>query len=146
MIAAVSERSIFFRALLPRTLLAATLLSMLFASAGCAWRQRVMYQPEPVKVWNGMNQRQVGDTIIQALTKRGWQVVSRTNGRITAKINRSRHEARIEVRYSRRQAKVSYLTSRELNYHVDETGQPRIHARYNKWIENIEKDLARALS
>lgn len=122
-----------------RLLLLALFALMVFGPLACH-RARPLYDPQPIQVSRQMSQRDVGNMIEKTLRDRGWSVRRMGNGKMQAQIFRSQHSATIEVAYNSRNIDINYLDSGALNYQMADDG-PRIHSRYNNWVQHIENDL-----
>ncbi len=118
---------------------------VLAAVAGCAYKSQRLYQPAPITVYGQKDLATVGTAIRKALERRDWVVTRDEPGVIEAKQTKRAFWASIRVLYDTRSARVQYLDSEHLNYSKTASGEERIHAHYNVWARNVEKDLKGAL-
>lgn len=126
----------------------ATFVSMLtvtalIAAPALAARTAPIYNPEPIAVPAGRTADQVKSAVRKALLQRNWRVKEVGAGAVEAKYVKPgrrgiEHVAAINVTYNTKTIRISYKDSQELNYDK-ESGE--IHANYNKWIQNLEKDI-----
>lgn len=124
-----------------QTALLAILLALLIGTSSCAHRKRVVYEPTPIAS-SEKSSAKVKAGIKQALSTYGWIIEKDESGQMIAKQTRGSHNARVKIRYSSKEVKVSYLDSENLNYHIDRNGMARIHGRYNTWVQNLERAIA----
>ena len=84
---------------------------------------------------------QVKGAIIRAGSALGWQMKEIGPGKLGATLNLRKHEAVIEIPYSRAGYSITYKASTGL----DETAG-NIHKNYNGWIENLTRGINAQLS
>lgn len=121
--------------------LATTLLLVLFSS--CAYKARPLEDPSPITV---STKADVKDAIKNALKMYEWVIESEKPGVIVARQNRRAHSATVQITYDSKQVRISYLDSNNLNYGIDRMGQRRIHATYQRWIDNLVKSISSQVS
>lgn len=69
---------------------------------------------------------------------RGWQFTKAGSGKLVGKIVvRSKHVVEVDVVYSSKAYKITYLDSTNMNYDAEKN---TIHRRYNSWVENLDND------
>lgn len=72
-------------------------------------------------------------------TARGWKFTRVSNGKLVGKLNvRSKHSVEVEVEYSSKAFKISYLDSKNMKYNA---ANNTIHNRYNSWVNNLTNDV-----
>ena len=88
----------------------------------------------------GATFEQVEQSVLTALTSRGWQIVSRSEGAVEAQYARRDFSVNIRVSYTASTFSVIYLDSVGLRYDPEDQ---TIHRNYNRWISNLRVDIAR---
>jgi hypothetical protein len=86
-------------------------------------------------------QNNVGAAIERTLSRRGWTVQARREGAVDAYLTGRDYRADITVTYTQ----TTYSILNRGSEGLDQRGR-RIHENYNRWIETLNRDLARALS
>jgi len=77
--------------------------------------------------------------IKKGATKRGWKVKKIENGLFeVSQLIRGKHMVVVDVAYTNKGYKVDYKSSTNLKYN-EETNT--IHRSYNKWINNLVRDI-----
>ena len=113
-------------------LLAALLCA--FALAGCA-------RTEPVKNINqtlntNYSDNQLQTAILDAGRARHWVMQPQQPGVITGKIKQRDHSAEIRITYGANHYAINYAGSNNLM-----AGPGEIHKNYNRWVNNLDKDI-----
>ena len=109
--------------------------------AACA---QTIYQPPEIYVPSNTSKKDVRQKIVNALHRRGWRIEKDWNGFIQASYQRRIHVARVGVHYGKDKVQINYIDSENLKFRVKD-GSRTIHRRYNGWVRNLEKDIARGL-
>lgn len=121
------------------------ILPVVFAfMAGTPAQARVyeLYTPDPIVVPKSKSAR-VNKAIKKVLFRRNWRVKTIKSGHYRATYTKPgrggrMHKAVVDVIYKGGKIRVKYVDSRDLNYDKESN---TIHGAYNRWVQNIEKDL-----
>lgn len=80
--------------------------------------------------------------ILLAGVRHNWSITPDKNGQMIATINvRGKHTATVEIPYSASSFSIKYRDSVNLSYRKDDTGVEMIHPNYNRWIDNLRRDI-----
>jgi hypothetical protein len=91
------------------------------------------------------DQKQIHNAIHSALIQRKWAILKNQPNAIEAQYSRGHeHSARIRVSHAGRKVKISLVNSENMQYSQKATG-PFIHKWYNTWVQNLERDIQRAI-
>lgn len=107
---------------------------------GCGRVQPVM-NVEDTPVAYDLQNKQVKAAIVQSATNRGWTIEETSPGVLIAKINVRSHFAEVEIPYSNKYYSIIYLNSVNLK-----ASDGKIHRNYNRWVNNLNVDIQRALA
>ncbi|CAH1596608.1 hypothetical protein [Vibrio owensii] len=107
---------------------------------GCGRVQPVM-NVEDTPVAYDLQNKQVKAAIVQSATNRGWTIEETSPGLLIAKINVRSHFAEVEIPYSNKYYSIIYLNSVNLK-----ASDGKIHRNYNRWVNNLNVDIQRALA
>ncbi|GAK23649.1 LOW QUALITY PROTEIN: hypothetical protein JCM19052_4289 [Vibrio sp. JCM 19052] len=107
---------------------------------GCGRVQPVM-NVEDTPVAYDLQNKQVKAAIVQSATNRGWTIEETSQGLLIAKINVRSHFAEVEIPYSNKYYSIIYLNSVNLK-----ASDGKIHRNYNRWVNNLNVDIQRALA
>jgi hypothetical protein len=115
----------------------------LLATAACSTsKPPLAIDQSPIVATHSVSE--VESAILASLDGRGWKVVEKAPGKITAHIDvRAKHTATIAVTYSATSFSVNYVDSAGLDYDA-KTGT--IHRNYNRWVANLRNDINLRLS
>ena len=105
-----------------------------------AFRQVPLVDPPPIQVPAGINEVQVQNAVVEALTGRGWAIANHKPGEIDAIYARRDFSVSIAVHYDNRQIQIDYLDSSNLKYEIKD-GVRYIHTNYPSWIQNLTTDI-----
>lgn len=113
------------------------------AGPAIAARTAPIYNPEPITVPAGRSAEQVKSAVRKALLQRNWRVKEVGAGTVEAKYVKpgrrgTEHVAIVTVKFDTKTIRIAYKDSEQLNYDK-ESGE--IHGTYNRWIQNLEKDI-----
>ena len=107
---------------------------------GCGRVQPVM-NVEDTPVAYDLQNKQVKAAIVQSATNRGWTIEETSPGVLIAKINVRSHFAEVKIPYSNKYYSIIYLNSVNLK-----ASDGKIHRNYNRWVNNLNVDIQRALA
>ncbi|WP_039017692.1 hypothetical protein [Halocynthiibacter namhaensis] len=85
--------------------------------------------------------RGIARAIVRAGTKRGWIMQAVNNNTVRARLEVRAHTAIVDITFDRQVYNITYVGSQNLNYR-----NGRIHRNYNRWVRNLENDIAVELS
>ncbi len=113
--------------------------------SGCSIREKPILEIRDVAIANSESGT-VAQKIEAALKARHWRIVERQPGVLVAKFAKPGGEvgvisATINIAYDENSYSIAYLDSENLLYD-SKTGT--IHRNYNRWVANLERDLAMA--
>jgi len=114
-------------------------VALAVAVAGCNTTRIQNVQDQPISL--RAQQSDVGATIERTLARRGWTVQARREGAVDAYLTGRDYRADITVNYTQ----TTYSIVNRGSEGLDQRGR-RIHENYNRWIQTLNHDLARALS
>ena len=114
-------------------------VALTLAAAGCNTTRIQNVENQPISL--RAQQADVGATIERTLARRGWTVQARREGAVDAYLTGRDYRADITVTYTQ----TTYSIVNRGSEGLDQRGR-RIHENYNRWIETLNRDLARALS
>lgn len=126
-----------------RILFKTAILATVIALAACnaAPIRNVSNAPITAASGKALTDDQVKGAIIRAGAALGWQMKEMGAGKLGATLNLRKHEAVIEIPYSRTGYSITYKSSTGL----DESAG-NIHKNYNGWIENLTRGINAQLS
>ncbi len=96
---------------------------------------------EDTPVAYDLQNKQVKAAIVQSATNRGWTIEETSPGVLIAKINVRSHFAEVKIPYSNKYYSIIYLNSVNLK-----ASDGKIHRNYNRWVNNLNVDIQRALA
>ncbi|OUR75883.1 hypothetical protein A9Q83_16030 [Alphaproteobacteria bacterium 46_93_T64] len=67
---------------------------------------------------------------------RGWTFQDVTPGHMIGSVGTAKHNAKVDLNYTETTFSIKYLSSYQLK-----ANGATIHHRYNRWVENLERDL-----
>jgi len=80
--------------------------------------------------------------ILLAGVRHSWAITPDKNGQMIATINvRGKHTATVDITYSASSFGIKYRDSVNLSYRKDDNGVDMIHPNYNRWIDNLRRDI-----
>jgi hypothetical protein len=92
----------------------------------------------------GATMKQVEAAVLQSLSSRSWTIKNRSPGSVDAQYgrtdSRSSFTVDITVTYTASSFSVVYKDSTGLSYDAQ---KGKIHANYNRWINNLKVDIVR---
>ncbi len=89
---------------------------------------------EYVSVNGKVTLEQAKNAIINAATK--WQIEEITPGHMTAKLFADQKKVEVDIKYNTKAFSIIYKNSKNLEY-----DGLRIHANYNKWIQELQHNI-----
>jgi hypothetical protein len=104
-----------------------------------------IYAPEPILIPCALDEAKIRSAIRSALSRRGWAVTENGSGAFLARYSKHKAVVVVAIHYQAREATLGYHSSEALKYTVAD-GVARIEDNYNRWVRNIEQDLAIQLS
>ncbi|WDZ73326.1 hypothetical protein PWW31_07710 [Vibrio harveyi] len=114
------------------------LLTLLLVGCG---RVQPVLNVEDTPVAYDLQNKQVKAAIVQSATNRGWTIEETSLGVLIAKINVRSHFAEVKIPYSNKYYSIIYLNSVNLK-----ASDGKIHRNYNRWVNNLNVDIQRALA
>ncbi|AIV04929.1 MULTISPECIES: hypothetical protein [Vibrio] len=114
------------------------LLTLLLVGCG---RVQPVLNVEDTPVAYDLQNKQVKAAIVQSATNRGWTIEETSPGVLIAKINVRSHFAEVKIPYSNKYYSIIYLNSVNLK-----ASDGKIHRNYNRWVNNLNVDIQRALA
>jgi hypothetical protein len=78
--------------------------------------------------------------ILKALANRGWIAQRERPGSLLATLDLRTHQVVTRITYSGSGFEVDYVSSKDMGYTKDASGQERIHRNYNGWVANVVRD------
>ena len=92
----------------------------------------------------GADTNGVKNAIIAGGAIRGWTVVNSESGKLRLQFNKNnKHIVEIDILYDATGYQLKYADSKNMEY-KDQAKGPVIHPFYNKWIQNLIGDIAKA--
>lgn len=85
---------------------------------------------------------QVTAMIEQTCFRRGWEVLEKQPGRMTAMLSVSggKHRVTANIAYDTKSFSISYVDSQNMNYRTT-AGTGQIHPKYNIWVNQLRQDI-----
>lgn len=123
-----------------RLKLCISLLLTLLLVVGCGRVQPVL-DMEDTPVGFDLQSKQVKAAIVQSAINRGWSVEEVSPGVLNAKIQVRSHFAEVKIPYNNKYYSIIYLNSVNLK-----ANDGNIHRNYNRWVNNLNVDIKRALA
>ena len=116
--------------------------------AACSIREKPLLTVVDAPIATAPDEASIAQTIEAKLTARGWDILDKAPGKITAKYSKGNpkedepgHSATIAVLYDADSYSIEYVDSENLDYDADKGD---IHRIYNRWVHNLDTDLATA--
>jgi len=129
-----------------RPLILFIVASALAASAGCGGGLSLVVAPR-TDVGAAYQAEQIEQAIITGLARKGWMVIAKEPGQITAEISRQRLTAKVLVRFNEAGWVIDRLeTSEGFKFRPDPAPTGSIHRRYNLWVESLDAEIRAALT
>ncbi|MFP1747046.1 hypothetical protein ACLEEB_11425 [Lonsdalea quercina] len=118
----------------------AACLVCFFTLVGCSSRSAyIMNVNQPIAAHYSIEQ--VKTAIIQAGQQREWVMTPVAPGVINGHINQRGHIADIRINYSTSSYSINYVSSQNLR-----AANGKIHRNYNRWINNLDREIQLRLS
>ncbi len=114
------------------------LLTLLLVGCG---RVQPVLNVENTPVAYDLQNNQVKAAIVKAATDRGWMIKESNPGELIATISVRTHSAEVKIPYSSKYYSIIYLNSVNLK-----ASDGKIHRNYNRWVNNLNVDIQRALA
>lgn len=122
-----------------RSLFLLTLLGL--ALAACS--SRALLTPKPIP--GAATPAKTREAILRVLGENKWVLLSDKEGEIVARYGAPDWDMVVEIAYQN-EVSIRYVSSRNLDYAVDEEGVPIIHRGYNRRVEKLSFLLGREIS
>ncbi|KPK46852.1 MAG: hypothetical protein AMS22_17490 [Thiotrichales bacterium SG8_50] len=120
---------------------AALVLGLAVPVTSWAARTETMYNPDPIAVpCNNLSNDKIRTAVRESFLGRGWVPTDKGANALEAKLQK-KYEAVVTASWTTKAVTVKYKSSEGLSAEGDQ-----IHRNYNKWIRNIERDIALKLS
>ena len=121
------------------------ILTVMVASAllmvGCRSNPVLNIDNAPIQVAAKHSSKDIKKAITRAGVGLGWIMKAKKSGHIVGTLNLRKHNAVIDIKYSKSSYSITYKSSAHLNY--DGTN---IHKNYNSWITNLNRQIQAQLS
>ena len=114
------------------------------AAIGCGHKKQLLITPN-ITLSQSSSVEETGKVIRNVLKKRGWTVAEEGSGFIIAKLQRGAIFAQIKIAYTAQSVEITHQSSSNLRYR-EVNGSQYIHAHYNLWVTNLEKDIKEQLA
>ena len=109
------------------------------AITGCG-RGHAVLNVTDASISDELKEDGVEKAISRVLKRRGWRVGKKSKGKIIANLAVRSHRATIEITYNKDTYSINYVDSQNLKYNE---AKGTIHRSYNKWVNNLDRDLQR---
>ena len=96
-----------------------------------------------VKIRQSLTKKQVAEAIIDAATRRKWNVIKEEANVIQLSISPRKHTLTVDVPFSEEMYSINYVSSENLNY---DAKSGTVHKKAYKWMLRLRKDIDKALS
>ncbi|ANI80867.1 hypothetical protein [Kosakonia oryzae] len=116
-----------------------TAIAVVGALTGCARTTSIHNINTPVSA--GHSQAQVRAAILKAGQQRQWIMTDAGPGVIKGRMQSRDHVAEIRINYSANSYSINYENSLNLK-----ASDGKIHKNYNRWVNNLDKDIQLNLS
>lgn len=116
-----------------------TAIAVVGALTGCARTASIHNINTPVSA--GHSQAQVRAAILKAGQQRQWIMTDAGPGIIKGRMQSRDHTAEIRINYSANSYSINYENSMNLK-----ASDGKIHKNYNRWVNNLDKDIQLNLS
>lgn len=114
-------------------------IAVVGALAGCAKTAPIDNVHSTVST--GHTEADVRNAILKAGAERQWAMNDAGKGVITARQQSRGHMAEVRINYSANSYSITYASSSNL-----EAANGKIHKNYNRWVNNLNKDIQVNLS
>ncbi|GLT18737.1 lipoprotein [Vibrio zhanjiangensis] len=111
-----------------------------FLLFGCSRLQPVL-NVEDTPVAYDLQNKQVKAAIVQSATNRGWTIKEMSPNVLIAKLRVRSHMAEVKIPYTNKYYSIIYLNSENLK-----ADDGKIHHNYNRWVNNLNVDIQRAIA
>ena len=125
-----------------KILVMSALALSLVALTGCG-RGHAVLNVTDASIGSELKEDGIEKGITRVLKRRGWRVGKKSKGKIMASIAVRSHRATIEITYNKENYSINYVDSQNLKYNE---AKGTIHRNYNRWINNIDRDLQRYIN
>jgi hypothetical protein len=122
--------------------IAATALLLLLATAAC----RTMPMPSYPPLMAAEDPSATRAAIFESMERYRWHIHREEPGQIDAGLNLRRHFLVVRISYDEDEIRTDYLESRNLECKPSGASCSRIHKAYDRWLRNLRRSIARAVS
>ncbi|KMJ44496.1 hypothetical protein ABLB69_07765 [Xenorhabdus khoisanae] len=109
-------------------------LACIVTLAGCARNVPILTPQTTIVTHN--SQPSVKKAILEAGKKRKWVMTEVSPGVIDGFLKKRKHDVQIRINYTAKNYSINYVTSHKLR-----ESNGKIHRNYNRWINNLDKDI-----
>ncbi|CDL82346.1 hypothetical protein [Xenorhabdus szentirmaii] len=102
--------------------------------SGCARNTPILTPQTTIMTHNSLPD--VKKAILEAGQKRKWVMTEVSPGVINGYLKNRDHDAQIRINYTNKNYSINYVTSHNLKAH-----NGKIHRNYNRWVNNLDKDI-----
>ncbi|MCL2916446.1 hypothetical protein L2725_22170 [Shewanella corallii] len=116
-------------------------IALVLTSVTACGRMQPVKNVQSAPVTFNLTLEQVKTAILQSGIDRGWVMKEVSPGVIRAEIFVRSHHAVVDIDYNDKSYSINYVTSDNLKY-----ANGKIHRNYNRWVNNLDVDIKRALA
>jgi hypothetical protein len=118
-----------------------TLVTSALLPGGNAYAAKVIENIDASPIPSGLSDAQIVKAMQSGGATRGWIVKQVEPGHVEATIYVRSHMAKVDIMYDAAAYSIRYNDSENLDYK-----DGKIHRNYNKWVQNLNMDIQRALA
>ncbi|MDC9589150.1 hypothetical protein PSI23_07400 [Xenorhabdus sp. XENO-10] len=109
-------------------------LACVITLAGCARNAPILTPQSTIMTHNSLPS--VKKAILEAGKKRKWAMTETSPGVIDGFLKKRDHDVQIRINYTAKNYSINYVNSHKLR---ERNG--KIHRNYNRWVNNLDKDI-----
>lgn len=114
-------------------------LACIVTLSGCARNAPILTPQTTIVTHNSLPS--VKKAILEAGKKRKWVMTEVSPGVIDGFLKNRKHDVQIRINYTAKNYSINYVTSHKLK-----ESNGKIHRNYNRWINNLDKDIQSSLA
>ncbi|KLU17069.1 MULTISPECIES: hypothetical protein [Xenorhabdus] len=114
-------------------------LACIVSLAGCARNVPILTPQTTIVTKNSLSS--VKKAILEAGKNRKWVMTEVSPGVINGSLKNRKHDVQIRINYTAKNYSINYVKSHELR-----EGDGKIHRNYNRWVNNLDRDIQLNLS